>query len=140
MYLPDINVWLALSFQAHGHHKAAVRWFDMREDESCKFCRQTQSGYLRLSTNPALFKNETQTLSNAWSCYDKLMGDPRVGYIQEPLGLEHVWREFTMRREFSHKVWNDAYLAAFAIVGGFRLSTFDGGFKEYGDLDVEILA
>jgi predicted nucleic acid-binding protein len=35
---------------------------------------------------------------------------------------------------------NDAYLAAFAIAGGYGLVTHDRGFAEFRGLDVEILS
>jgi len=28
IYLPDINVWLALAFEVHEHHKTARTWFE----------------------------------------------------------------------------------------------------------------
>jgi predicted nucleic acid-binding protein len=28
MLLPDVNVWLALTFDSHIHHSAAKAWFD----------------------------------------------------------------------------------------------------------------
>lgn len=139
MYLLDINVWLALTFEVHGHHRTAAGWFADREEGSCLFCRYSQSGFLRLSTNAAVFGKEAQSLADAWSFYDLLILDPRTGFSQEPLGLDHLWREMTMTQDYSPKVWNDAYLAAFAVAGGFTLATFDGGFAGYKNLECEIL-
>jgi predicted nucleic acid-binding protein len=31
MLLPDVNVWLALTFDSHIHHPAAKKWFDAGE-------------------------------------------------------------------------------------------------------------
>lgn len=140
MVLPDINVWLALTFEAHYHHSEAAAWFDKQDDGSCFFCRTTQSGFLRLAANPAVFRNEALTLSAAWACYDELMQDPRIDFAGEPLGLEHVWRKFSMGNSFSPKIRNDAYLAAFTVCGEYSLVTFDGGFKNYPDVDVELLS
>jgi uncharacterized protein len=139
MLLPDINVWLALSFEAHYHHATASAWFDKQNDGSCFFCRMTQSGFLRLSTNPAVFKDEAIQLLTAWTCYDALLKDPRIDFTGEPLGLEHIWRKYTLGQSFSHKIWNDAYLAAFALCGDLKLVTFDGGFKDYPDIDLVLL-
>jgi uncharacterized protein len=139
MLLPDINVWLALSFEVHYHHAAASAWFDKQDDGSCSFCRATQSGFLRLSTNPSVFKNEALTLSAAWNCYDELLQDPRTEFTGEPLGLEHAWRRFSMGNSFSPKIWNDAYLAAFAYSGNYKLVTFDGGFKQYSGIELVLL-
>lgn len=139
MFLLDINVWLAMAFEAHIHHINAKTWFDDLEDNSCCFCRLTQAGFLRLATNPTLFGKEALHLSDAWTIYDKLIEDTRIQFSQEPLGLEHLWRKMTMSKKRSPKVWNDAYLAAFAIAGSIQLITFDSGFSKYKDLDFRIL-
>ena len=46
MHLPDVNVWLALTFDSHFHHPVAKTWFDgLPSDFVCFFCRLTQSGF-----------------------------------------------------------------------------------------------
>ena len=72
--------------------------------------------------------------------YDSYLSDPRVVFVAEPAGLEVRWRAFTGRQSFSPHVWNDAYLAAFALVAGFELVTFDQGFAQYAGLASTILA
>ncbi|MFQ5737670.1 MAG: hypothetical protein ACE5JX_01545 [Acidobacteriota bacterium] len=57
--------------------------------------------------------------------------DERVLYAVEPEGVEVVWRRYTLRRTYSPKIWNDAYLASFAAVGQFRLVTFDRAFSQF---------
>ena len=52
-----------------------------------------------------------------------------VLYCDGPDGLEDAWRRFRARRRHSHRVWNDAYLAAFALAGGLDVVTFDSGLK-----------
>ena len=66
MFLPDVNVWLALAFESHFHHVAAREWFDAQPDASCLFCRMTQQGFLRLATNPKAFADEAVSLTDAW--------------------------------------------------------------------------
>ena len=44
-----------------------------------------------------------------------------------------------MGNSFSPKIWNDAYLATFAVCGELKLVTFDGGFKNYSEIDLELL-
>jgi len=131
MHLPDINVWLALVFDAHQHHPQAVAWFDGLPTRSCAFCRFTQQGFLRLATSPAVLKDDAVTLTEAWTCYDELLRDDRVFFLAEPVGLEQNWRKHTRRRVFSHKVWSDAYLVAFAEAAGLTNVSFDGGFRDY---------
>lgn len=125
MYLPDVNVLLSLAFDAHQHHPQALAWLNTIQDSEASLCRVTQSGFLRLASNPALFGDEALTLSAAWTCYDSLTEDTRFAFGTEPLGLEHYWRRLTLTDEYSPKVWTDRYLAAFAAVGGLRVVTFD---------------
>ena len=139
MHLPDINVWLALAFEVHFHHGAAKAWFEETEPDSCAFCRLTQQGFLRLATNPAVFKDEAITMDVAWSCYDKLLEDERVYFMREPEGLEMAWRDSTRNRGYSHRVWSDAYLVAFAQTASLEITTFDQGFREYNSSRVTIL-
>ena len=115
MYLPDINVWLALNFSQHMHQDSARLWFDgLLEGRHCYFCRFTQMGFLRLSTNPKANPFQTQTMSQAWAVYDTALLDPRIAFASEPEGLESQWRPRSRVGAFSHNVWSDAYLAAFA--------------------------
>lgn len=140
MYLPDINFWLALAFSGHQHSGSAKLWLDaVPADRRCYFCRLTQLGFLRLATNPKSNPLQVRTLSQAWIVYDDTRLDPRVGYALEPDGLENDWRQRTQLGTFSHNVWNDAYLAAFAIAGKYELVTFDKGFARYPGLTYTLL-
>ena len=131
MHLPDINIWLALAFDFHIHHQPALDWFDAQPPTSCAFCRMTQQGFLRLATNPKVLGTEAVSLADAWKFYDNLLNDPRVLYADETPGLEQLWRQYTARRTFSPKVWNDAYLAAFAETAQLEFVTFDQAFTQY---------
>ncbi len=80
------------------------------------------------------------TLIEAWRAYDDLFHDPRVVFSEEPADLETFWRQYTRRRSFSPKVWNDAYLAAFARAADFTLVSLDQGFKQYRHVKCMILS
>jgi len=139
MFLLDVNLWLALAFESHFHHVAAKGWFDATADGSCSFCRMTQQGFLRLATNAKAFGTEAVTLRDAWELYDAFAADPRVTYAEEPANVETLWRQHTQGRSFSPKVWNDAFLAAFAQGASWELVTFDQGFAQYQDLNCTVL-
>jgi len=140
MHLPDVNVWLALAFDSHQHHAPAVAWFSAAEVESCCFCRATQQGFLRLATTPRIMTNQALTLKEAWLAYDDLCNDPPVVFADEPSGIEPLWRSHTQHNMYSPKVWNDAYLAAFAQAADFELVTFDRGLTQIKDLRCTILS
>jgi toxin-antitoxin system PIN domain toxin len=141
MHLPDVNVWLALTFDAHVHHPAAKAWFDgLPNDGICYFCRLTQQGLLRLATNPKVFGKRAMTLAEAWQGYDLFVSDPRVAIATEPPGLDVHWRGFTQSHTYSPHVWSDAYLAAFALAGNLNLITFDKAFAQYPNVACTILS
>lgn len=137
--LPDINVWLALTFSAHPYHGSALKWFDQALSRSCSFCRMTQQGFLRLASNPKAFKSDALSLFGAWEAYDILLGDERVRFEAEPPNVEEDWRALTSDGSFSVKIWNDAFLAAFARRTGLQLVSFDQGFRKYPGLRLKLL-
>jgi len=57
----------------------------------------------------------------------------------EPPGLEGQWTSFALRASASPKLWMDAYLAAFARAGGYRMVTTDVAFRQFPGLDVLVL-
>ena len=127
---PDVNVWIALSWQKHVHHSIAARWFaGLENDPRLCFCRITQLSFLRLLTTEAVMGPEVKSQAEAWAVYDQWLDDPRVVLLEEPAGLEQALRAHTRLRRFAPKDWADAYLLAFALVSGLRLVTFDQGFR-----------
>ena len=100
----------------------------------------TQLGFLRLATNPQAFGDEAVSLAGAWRLYDALLADPRILFADEPPNVALIWRGFTQRHSYSTKVWNDAYLAAFACASACELITFDRGFSQYAGLSVSVLS
>jgi toxin-antitoxin system PIN domain toxin len=139
MYLPDVNVWLALAWEEHDHHSAAEQWFESISNDRCYFCRLTQQGLLRLVTTPSVMRNAVITLEDAWRMWDKFLRDPRIGLLPEPEDLTTRWRSYTSRKSFSPRIWNDGYLAAFASAANLRLVTFDLGLRQYPNLNPLIL-
>jgi toxin-antitoxin system PIN domain toxin len=100
----------------------------------------TQQGFLRLATNPSVFGKHALSLTEAWQKYDLLQSDAYVSFVDEPPGIEPLWRVHTQTRMFSPKVWNDAYLAAFAQASSFELVTIDQGFSHYRNVRCKILS
>jgi toxin-antitoxin system PIN domain toxin len=142
--LCDSNVWVALALSKHAHHSAAREWLDsVRAPASAVFCRATQQAFLRLLTNASVlgaFGNAPLTNRQAWDAYEALLADDRVGFrVEEPAGLDVHWKRFALRGTASPKLWMDAYLAAFAVAGGYRLVTNDRAFSQFRGLEVELL-
>jgi len=131
VFLPDVNVWLALAFQSHARHAAAKAWIETASLRSCCFCRVTQMSFLRLSTNRSVFPSDALPLNKAWEVYQQLLSDHHVVFAEEPDAVETTWRAMTQHVTHSTNVWTDAYLAAFAQAADFEIVTFDKGFLQY---------
>ena len=144
MILCDSNVWLALTLFDHTHHTSALRWFDgITEPKMVFFCRATQQSFLRLLTSAAVLTpigNAPLTNRQAWNLYETLLTDDRIDtQFREPPGLERLWKQFALRDTSSPKLWIDAYLAAFALAGGYRFVTIDKAFAQFEGLDPVLL-
>lgn len=144
MYLCDVNVWLAIVISGHVHHEPAKYWLDRRTGtRTVAFCRATQQSFLRLVTVSAIMSRHGDTVLTdqaAWRLFDQMLMDDRVSLrTDEPPGLEVAWRRFTDRPQATPKLWMDAYLAAFAVAGGYQLVTMDGGFRQFEGLDALVL-
>ena len=127
---PDINVWVALTYERHVHHDVAADWFESLDGNArLHFCRHTQLGLLRLLTSEAVMSDEVMTQKGAWFLYDRWQADDRVGFADEPPELEHRFRALSRRNQSSPKAWAGAYLAAFAAASQMTLVTFDRSFR-----------
>jgi hypothetical protein len=127
---PDVNVWVALTYEGHTHHSNAAEWFaTLPPDATLAFSRLTQLGLLRLLTADAVMSDEVMTQPQAWGAYDRWLQDPRVELVDEPAEIETRFRVLTRLRQAATKDWADSYLAAFATVGQLTLVTFDRGLR-----------
>ncbi len=70
--LPDVNVLVALFDPAHVHHEIAHEWFSEARHRSWATCPLTQSGFLRVVTNPA-YPNRRLTVAEAASYLNQLI-------------------------------------------------------------------
>ena len=91
IYLPDVNVWIALTSDQHVHHTAAKRWIQNLEADRLAFCRITELGFLRLLTNHHVMGGGALVPAQAWDIYDVLRDDPQncfysgTTHVQQPL-------------------------------------------------------
>jgi toxin-antitoxin system PIN domain toxin len=52
--LLDVNALVALAWDSHVHHAAIRRWFLAHSDGGWATCPLTESGFVRVSSNPAV--------------------------------------------------------------------------------------
>jgi len=128
---PDINVWVALTYDRHVHHITARRWFEgLAPSARLFFCRLTQLGLLRLLSAPAVMGvDQAKNQQDAWKAYDRWLEDDRVEFLDEPGGIETQFRALTQSPQASPKDWADSYLAAFAHTSRLTVVTFDRAFQ-----------
>jgi len=137
--LCDVNCLLAFCYDRHTHHPDAITWLESQDELSVVICRITQLSFLRLLTNESVMGRDVCNLKQAWTIYDALMGDERFDFSTEPMNLEQHLRRYTTGERISPKLWQDAYLAAFARAAKYHLVTFDGGFQQYEGLRLTLL-
>lgn len=135
----DTNVWLALALSGHVHHDIARAWLEtVDEPVTVYFCRVTQQAFLRLLTTNAVLAALTN--AQAWDAYQAFAADDRIVMAdREPSGIDDAWKGFAARKSASPKMWMDAYLAAFALRGGFELVTTDADFTQFHPLRLRLL-
>jgi toxin-antitoxin system PIN domain toxin len=131
---PDINVWVALSYDRHVHHRSALQWFDhLAPMARLFFCRVTQLGLLRLLSSAAVMGPDlAKGQQEAWKAYDAWLQDDRIEFLEEPDGLETQFRALTRSPQASPKDWADSYLLAFASAADLRMVSFDQALGQKG--------
>jgi len=141
----DTSVWLAAIFEQHPFHRIARQALrQAMPNQPAVFCRATQQSVLRLTSTAGIAKGYGEsplTNQGALITMDALQALPQVAWRDEPPGVFARWRTLAASDTASPKVWMDAYLAAFAIQGGFRMVTLDKDFKNFvaQGLDLELL-
>jgi uncharacterized protein len=91
-------------------------------------------GFLRLTTSSKVVVNP-KTNTEAWAIYQELRALPNIQLLDEPGHLEFSFLNLTIQQKLSHRMWTDAYLAAFAIAGCYRLVSFDSDFARFPNLN-----
>ncbi len=127
-YLPDVNVWLALSVGGHVHHAAAARWFEsVRREDRLFFTRYSQMGFLRLLTNASVMGPSVLRVGRAWELFDRWLADSRIEFHPEPRTVDAAFRRALapLARQAASKWIGDCYLLAFARESGATFVTFD---------------
>lgn len=136
----DVSWLLPLCYGRHEHHDDASRWLqELPAGSVVIVCRSAQMGLLRLLSNPAVMGIDVCATDAVWKINDRLFNDPRFRLETEPPDLEIELRRLTKGFPYSPKLWQDAYLAAFAVAADLSLVTFDQGFRKFRRLQSIIL-
>jgi predicted nucleic acid-binding protein len=79
----------------------------------------------RLLTNTSTMRDDVLTQAQAWGVFDAFAQISAAKLIEEPHGIDPLFRRLTDRDEASTKQWADGYLAAFAEAANVMMVTFD---------------
>jgi toxin-antitoxin system PIN domain toxin len=137
--LADVNVFFPLLVEDHEHHPKAMYWFDSLEPGEAHLCRFVQLGLVRLMGNRTVMGGKAISASAAWDLIVGLMEDERVEFAAEPALIDTVLPKMFRYSEPTNRLVSDAYLAAFSIAAQMRLVTFDKGFEQFREIDLQLI-
>ena len=138
IFLPDVNIWIALTSNLHVHHSLANEWLQAIESDRIAFCRISELGFLRLLTNAHVMGKDVVSPAEAWRVYDAWRSDDRVIFLPERAEFSE-WRQLGKQISGGPNAWTDAYLAAFALHAKATIVTLDGKFLPLGQVAIKAL-
>jgi len=130
-HLLDVNVLVALVWPSHVHHPDARRWFGGRGDRGWATTPVTESGFVRVSSNPRVTRDALRP-PEALEVLRAMRAEPGHAFLVDDLELV-LHHSFDPSRVVSHAQVTDAHLVAVARRHGARLATFDRGIEALAD-------
>lgn len=132
MKLVDLNVLLYVVNQDSVHHETALRWWEetLRGDEPIGLTWVVVLGFLRLSSNPAIFPDplDAETALEKVSIWLSL---DQMRLIRETDDHWHILRSLLDETGTAGNLTTDGHLAALAISHGATLVSFDSDFSRF---------
>jgi len=123
--LPDLNVWLALTWPGHSHHRQAVHYWEQQAADQVLFCMVTALGLVRMVSQPKLMGVAVKNAAEASALLHALCQQPGVQLAEPEHNGWEVFHQLLRIAELPARLCSDAYLAALAIANGWRLVSFD---------------
>ena len=135
MKLVDLNVLLYVVNRDSVHHEAALGWWDetQRGDEPVGFAWMILTGFLRLSSNSAIFPAPL----DSGTALDKIgtwLSLDQTRLVRETDDHWHILRALLNDTGTAGNLTTDAHLAALAISHGATLVSFDSDFSRFSGL------
>jgi toxin-antitoxin system PIN domain toxin len=123
--LLDINVLVALAWPNHEHHEPANRWFRQNERAGWATCPLTQSGFVRVSSNPRVIPG-AKSPREVVELLRRIVSLPNHVFFFDDISL--VASSFVDPGKLKgYRQVTDAHLLGTALRHDARLATFDGG-------------
>lgn len=136
MILPDVNVLVYAHREDMAEHVDYATWLTHLAEGDAAFALGSISaaGFVRIVTNPKIFKKPTAT-AVAVSFIEALLESPVCRSSEPGDRWWPIFASLCRRGRARGNVVPDAHIAALAIEHGCRLATADHGFARFPDLD-----
>ncbi|MBW0174372.1 MAG: PIN domain-containing protein [Vulcanococcus sp.] len=134
--LPDLNVWLALVWPEHNHHRQALKYWEHQASQQILFCTVTALGLVRLVCQPKLMGDAMKTPREASALLEAFCQQPGVGMAAAEHGGWEVFHQLVRTNNLPARLCTDTHLAALAMANGWRLVSFDQDFKRFEGLEL----
>lgn len=122
--LLDVNLLVALAWPNHVHHVAALAWFRRNQAAGWATCPLTQSGFVRVSSNPS-FVSDARSPQEAIQHLRRMVALPHHVFWHDDVSV--AASEFVDEvRLVGYRQVTDVHLLALAQHRGGRLATLDG--------------
>ena len=135
MALLDVNALIALAWDSHVHHARMRAWFAENSSSGWATCPLTESGFVRVSSNPRLLPVAIG-ISAAREVLSVLRTRDTHQFLTDDVSLN----DSDIPKITGHRQVTDAHLLTLARRRGVRLVTFDTGVLALSQgRDVELL-
>lgn len=135
MALLDVNALVALAWDSHIHHVRIRDWFAANASQGWATCPITESGFVRVSTNPKALPSPIG-MTDARQVLDSLRGAHGHRFLSDDVSLI----DHDVPAIVGHRQVTDAHLLTLARRRGVRLVTFDAAIVALAQgRDVELL-
>jgi uncharacterized protein len=134
--LLDVNALVALAWDSHVHHATMRRWFAENGSSGWATCPITESGFVRVSSNPNVLPSPIG-VDAARGVLAALRAAGAHAFLVDDVSIT----ESDVPRIVGHRQVTDAHLLTLARRRGTRLVTFDAALAVLGEgRDVELLS
>ncbi|AKN16964.1 TA system VapC family ribonuclease toxin [Mycobacterium haemophilum] len=135
MALLDVNSLIALAWDSHIHHVRMREWFAANAPQGWATCPITESGFVRVSTNPKVLPSPIG-MSDAQHVLISLRGADGHQFLFDDVSIT----DDDVPTILGHRQVTDAHLLTLARRRGVRLVTFDAAIVSLAQgRDVELL-
>ena len=125
--LLDVNALVALAWPNHVHHSSAKEWFAANHAEGWATCPITESGFVRVSSNPRATP-EAKSPTEALFLLRQMVALAGHHFWADDVSIAQS-RLIDRSKLFGYRQVTDAHLLALAIRHDGRLVSFDRGLR-----------